>query len=45
MGNKNVVELDGNDGCRTLEMLETIELYTLKTVKMVKFILPESYLS
>lgn len=23
MGNKNV-ELDGNDGCRTLEMLETI---------------------
>ena len=42
MGNKNVVELDGNDGCRTLEMLKTIELCTLKTVKMVKFILPES---
>lgn len=45
MGNKNVVELYGNDGCRTLAMLKTIELYTLKTVKMVKFILPESYLS
>lgn len=45
MGNKNVLELDGNDGCRTLEMLKTIELYTLKMAKMVNFILPESYLN
>ena len=45
MGKKNVLELHGNDGYRTLEMLKTIELYTLKMVKMVNFILPESHLN